>query len=225
MERPIGFRLFDVMAMIFVTMLLISNTIAVKIISIGGFILPAGIICFPIAYIFNDVLVECYGYKKTRRVIWWGFFCLGIMSGFYWLASVLPPAAFWNEQPAFQKFFQFAPRIAAASFVAYLVGSFLNAAVMSRMKVKMKGKHLWMRTIGSTIIGEGADSVVFNFVAFLGVFGIKHVAFIALSGFVLKTVYEVIATPVTYIVIGWLKRIEGVDIYDTEVSYNPFLIN
>lgn len=225
MERPTGFRMFDVMAMGFVTMLLISNTIAVKIISIGGFILPAGIICFPIAYIFNDVLVECYGYEKTRRVIWWGFFCLGIMSGFYWIASVLPPAAFWNEQPAFQKFFQFAPRIAFASFLAYLVGSFLNAVVMSRMKIKMKGKHLWIRTIGSTILGEGADSIIFNLVAFLGIFEVKQVLFIAVSGFILKTAYEVLATPLTYIVIGWLKRIEGIDVYDKGISYSPFKIS
>jgi len=222
MEKPVGFRLSDVMAMIFVTMLLISNTVAVKIISISSFVLPAGIICFPIAYIFGDVLVECYGYQRTRRIIWWGFGCLAIMSIFYWIASVLPPAAFWEGQSAFQKFFQFAPRIAAASFVAYLVGSFLNAFVMSRMKVRMKGKHLWMRTIGSTIIGEGADSLVFNFAAFLGVFGLKEIAFIAFSGFVLKTLYEVLATPVTYMMVGWLKRVEGVDIFDRDVSYNPF---
>jgi len=118
--------------------------------------------------------------------------------------------------------FGLAPRIACASFLAYLVGSFLNAYVMSRMKVWMKGKHLWTRTIGSTILGEGADSVVFNFVAFLGVFEFGQVAFIAFSGFVLKTLYEIVATPFTYLAVGWLKRVEQEDKYDHDVSYNPF---
>lgn len=224
MEKPIGFRLSDMVAMIFVTMLLISNTIAIKIISIGSFVLPAGIVCFPVAYIFNDVLVECYGYSRTRRVIWFGFVCLAVMSLFYWIASILPPAVFWEDQPAFKRFFQFAPRIAMASFIAYLVGSFLNAIVMSRMKLQTKGRFLWMRTIGSTIVGESADSIVFNFVAFLGVFSLKQIAIIALSGFVLKTLYEVLATPLTYVVVAWLKRVEGVDVMDYDVSYNPFSV-
>ncbi|KKL52175.1 hypothetical protein LCGC14_2288110, partial [marine sediment metagenome] len=205
--------------------LLVSNTIAVKIITVSGFVLPAGIICFPVAYIFNDVLVECYGYERTRRVIWCGFGCLALMSFFYWLAAILPPAVFWEDQSAFKKFFQFAPRIAGASFVAYLVGSFLNAYVMSRMKVRTKGKHLWMRTIGSTVVGEGADSLVFNFVAFLGVFELGQVAFIAFSGFVLKTLYEIAATPLTYLIVGWLKRFEGVDVFDHDAAYNPFKVD
>ena len=122
-----GFRLFHGLAMVFVATLMISNTIAVKVIDVGGFILPAGIICFPITYIFGDVLTEIYGYERTRSIIWWGFGCLALMSFFYYIATLLPNASFWNDQPAFQRLFGFIPRIAFASLIAYLIGSFLNA--------------------------------------------------------------------------------------------------
>lgn len=223
-QSPKGYRLFNAVAMLFVTMLLISNTIAVKIVEIGGFILPAGILCFPIAYIINDLLVEVYGFERTRGVIWLGFGCLAVMSLLYYLATELPSAAFWDGQPAFEKLFGVVPRIAIASFVAFIVGSFLNASIMSLMKVKMKGKHLWMRTIGSTIIGEGTDSIVFNFVAFYGIFELNNLLYIAFSGFVLKTLYEAVATPATYAAVRVLKRIEGEDKYDIGISYNPFKI-
>ena len=167
------------MAMIFVATLLISNAIAVKIIVIGGFILPAGIICFPIAYIFGDTLTEVYGYAKTRSVIWWGFFCLAGMSLFFWLATLLPAAPFWTNQESFSKLFGFIPRIAASSFVAYLIGEFLNSLVLSKIKIRTKGRHFWLRAVASTIVGQAADSTVFNFLAFAGVFPIKSIAFIA----------------------------------------------
>lgn len=221
-KPPEGYRLFHAVAMFFVTMLLISNTIAVKIVEIGGFTLPAGILCFPVAYIINDVIVEVYGFERTRSVIWFGFGCLAIMSLLYYLANALPPAVFWHEQLAFEKLFGVVPRIAVASFIAFIVGSFLNASIMSLMKVKMKGKYLWMRTIGSTIIGEGTDSLVFNFVAFWGIFELNNLLYIAFSGFVLKTLYEAVATPATYAVVRVLKRIESEDKYDIEISYNPF---
>jgi uncharacterized integral membrane protein (TIGR00697 family) len=221
-NNPQGFRYFHVVAMVFLASLLIADTLAVKIIQVGSFTLPAGILCFPIAYIINDCLTEVYGYAKTRTVIWWGFFCLALMSLLYYLATIIPPAPFWTEQPAFEKLFGLVPRIALASFIAYLVGSFLNSYVMSIMKMKTKGKYLWTRTIGSTIVGEGADSLVFNLVAFYGVFGFGEVMFIAFSGFVLKTLYEVVMTPFTYIAIGWLKRKENEDKYDIGVDYNPF---
>lgn len=222
MERPPGFRLFHGVAMLFVASLIIGNTLAVKIIQLGSFTLPAGILCFPIAYIVNDCLTEVYGYEKARTVIWWGFICLALMSLFYYLATKLTPAPFWSDQPAFERLFGFAPRIAIASFIAFLIGSFLNSYVMSRMKVATNGKRLWTRTIGSTIIGEGADSVVFNLVAFLGVFALSDVMKIAFSGFLLKTLYEVVMTPFTYVAIRWLKRKEGLEVYDKGVDYNPF---
>jgi len=214
-------KLFPVIGMLFVALLLISNTIAVKIVQMGGFMLPAGILCFPVTYIFGDVLVEVYGFKRSRTVIWCGFGCLALMSFFYWLSTTLTPAPFWKGQESYSQFFGLAPRIAIASFIAYLIGEFANSIVMSRMKIWSKGKHLWMRTIGSTIVGEGLDSLVFNFAAFLFVFEFKQVMFIAFSGYVLKVAYEVVATPFTYMIVAYLKKVEGFDHFDHGVNYSP----
>lgn len=222
MSTPNGYRYFHGVSMLFVATLIIGNTLAVKIIQFGNFTLPAGIICFPIAYIVNDCLTEVYGYEKTRSVIWWGFFCLALMSLFYYCATLLTPAPFWKEQVAFGKLFGFAPRIAFASFIAFLIGSFLNSYVLSIMKIKTKGKYLWTRTIGSTIVGESADSIIFNFIAFIGVFGFSDLVKIAFSGFVLKTLYEIVMTPLTYFFVGWLKRKEQENKFDIEADYNPF---
>lgn len=222
MNRPKGYRYFHGVAMLFVASLLIANTLAVKIIQVGNFTLPAGILCFPIAYLVNDVLTEIYGYENTRAVIWWGFFCLALMTLLYYLATLLKPAPFWGDQEAFGRLFGFVPRIAIASLIAFLIGSFLNSWIMSLMKVKTNGKHLWSRTIGSTIVGEGADSIVFNCVAFLGIFTFDDVMKIALSGFLLKTLYEIIMTPLTYMAVSWLKRKEEEDKFDRNISYNPF---
>jgi queuosine precursor transporter len=224
MTSPVGYRFFHVVAMIFVASLLISNTIAIKIISVGGFVLPAGIIVFPISYIFSDVMVELYGFNKTRSVIWWGFICLAGMSLLYYIAASLPPAPFWQHQQSFVQFFGFVPRIALSSFIAYLVGEFLNSIIMSRLKVRTEGRYFGLRAVLSTIVGQGADSLVFNFTAFTGVFPIKDVAFIALSGFILKSLYEVLVLPLTYFIVGWLKKVEGIDTYDRDISYNPFKI-
>lgn len=221
---PAGGGLFPVVGMLFVTFLIIANTIAVKIIEVWGFILPAGIICFPITYIFGDVLTEVYGFRRSRLVIWTGFCCLFLMSVFYWTSTTLTPAPFWKDQESYAKFFSLSPRIALASFIAYLVGEFSNSIVMSRMKIWSKGKYLWMRTIGSTLIGEGIDSFVFNFSAFTGIFPIGDVAYIAFSGYVLKVLYEVVATPVTYAIVGFLKKREGTDHFDYEETYNPFAL-
>jgi queuosine precursor transporter len=214
-------RLFPVVGMLFVAFLLIANTIAVKIIVVWQFVLPAGIICFPLTYIFGDVLTEVYGFRRSRLVIWTGFLCLMLMSFFYWGSTLLTPAPFWEGQESYARFFSLSPRIALASFIAYLVGEFSNSVIMSRMKVWLEGKHLWMRTIGSTVVGEGVDSFIFNFAAFAGVFAMRDVAFIALSGYVLKVAYEIVATPLTYAVVSALKKYEGVDHYDYGVSYNP----
>ncbi len=217
-----NFKMFHYVAMLYVATLIISNTIAVKIISIGSLAIPAAIICFPISYIINDVLVEVYGYKKARQVIWGGFFCLALMAILYVIATKLQPAPFWDKQEQFESLLGLVPRITFASFIAYLVGSFLNAWTMSKMKIKSKGQHLWQRTIGSTIVGEGADSIIFNLIAFVGIFSFKQVMLIALTGFVLKTLYEIVATPFTYWAVRTLKRIESVDVFDEDVSYSPF---
>lgn len=224
MTQPKGYRYFHVISMLFVASLIIGNTLAVKIIQVGSFTLPAGILCFPVSYIVNDVLTEVYGYEKTRSVIWWGFICLAFMSLLYYFATLLAPAPFWKDQDAFARLFGVVPRIAIASFIAFLIGSFLNSYIMSIMKIRTKGKYLWTRTIGSTIIGEGADSFVFNCIAFLGVFKFYDVILIALSGFALKTLYEIIMTPFTYIAVDWLKRKENdkTETYDYNANYNPF---
>jgi queuosine precursor transporter len=216
------FKYFYLIAMLFVAMLLISNTIAVKIIQIGPFAIAAGIICFPISYIINDVLTEVYGYHKTRNTIWMGFLCLGLMSFFYYTATILHPSDFWPYQKEFSLIFGFIPRIAIGSFIAYLVGSFLNSYVMSIMKKWTKGRLLWTRTIGSTIVGEGADSIIFNTVAFAGIFELPSLLNIILTGFALKTLFEVVFTPITYWVVAFLKRKEGIDKFDYGISYNPF---
>lgn len=221
MEKPKGYRLFHAVAIMSVATLLISNTIAVKLFSIGSYSFPAGIIVFPVAYILNDVLTEVYGYEKTRSVIWIGFIALGLMVLCYTIATYLTPASFWKDQESFERLFKQTPRIALASLLGYLVGSFSNSFVLSRMKVLTKGKRLWTRTIGSTIIGEGADSFVFNFVAFAGIFATSDLLTVVISGFLFKVIFEIIATPLTYLIIGWLKRVENEDKFDVDVNYNP----
>jgi len=222
MDTPKGYRLFHIFAMLFVGSLIVSNTIAVKIVELGGFMLPAGIIVFPVSYILADTLTECYGFRKTRSIIWWGFISQIAMVACYWLATQLTPAPFWGDQEAFARLFGFVPRIVGASMIAYLVGEFLNSMVLSKIKVAMGGRHLWLRAIASTIVGQGADSLVFNLVAFGGVFAFKEVLFIAFSGWVLKTAYEVVILPVTYIVVAFVKRREDMDVYDRGVRYSLF---
>ncbi len=220
--RTENYRLFHVSAMVFVATLLISNTIAVKIIQAGVFTLPAGILVFPVSYIFGDILTEVYGYRKSRSVIWWGFFCMAGMSLFYYIATILPPAVFWKDQEPFARLFGFIPRIALSSFIAYLVGEFLNSFVLSKLKIKTEGRHFWLRAVASTIVGQGADSLVFNIAAFAGVFPFTTVLFIAFSGFVLKSLYEVVALPITYKIVAYLKKTEGIDTFDRGISYTPF---
>jgi queuosine precursor transporter len=216
-------RLLLPLAMLFVTMLLIANTIAVKIVSLGPFNIAGGILCFPITYIFGDVLVEVYGYARTRIVIWTGLFCQVLMAVFYYLSTILEPASFWKGQEAWAQFFSMSPRIVTGSLLAYFVGEFANAFVMSKMKIRTKGKHLWARTIGSTVVGEGADTLVFNIIAFAGVFEFGQLSSIVLSGYILKVGYEVAATPLTYAIAGWLKKQERMDHFDdTLKTYNPF---
>lgn len=212
-------RMFLFISIAYVASLLTSNTVATKIIMIGPLSVAAGIICFPITYIINDVVTEVYGYRRAKLLIWGGFSALAFMSVAYALATWLTPAPFYTAEAAFDTIFQQIPRIAVGSLGGYMIGSFLNSIVMSKMKVLTKGKHLWARTIGSTIVGEAADSTVFALIAFFGTFALSQVALIALSGFLLKSAYEIIATPLTYWVIARIKRLEGTDVYDHDVSY------
>lgn len=212
---------FTAIIALFVTTLIVSNIIAVKLIDVAGTILPAGIIIFPISYIIGDVLTEVYGFRRARRVIWLGFGCNLLAVGAIALAGVLPAAGFWDGQPAYDRILGYAPRILGASFIAYLVGEFANSYVLARMKVATKGRWLWARTIGSTIIGQGLDSAVFMTVAFVGIIPMEGLIAAVITQWIVKTAYEALATPLTYVVVGFLKRREGVDAYDRDTNFNP----
>jgi uncharacterized integral membrane protein (TIGR00697 family) len=215
---------FVVLVALFITCLITANIIAVKLISIFGLVLPAAIIIFPISYILGDVLTEVYGYRQARRVIWLGFFCNLILVVAIWLAQLLPVASFWDGQGAYERILGYTPRILAASFLAYLVGEFSNSFVLAKMKIATNGRWLWTRTIGSTLVGQGLDSLVFITLAFVGT--IPSVALVSaiLTQWLAKSMYEAAATPLTYKAVNFLKRHEGLDVYDYDTQFNPLLI-
>lgn len=215
---------FVVVVAIFITCLITSNIIAVKLIAVFGLILPAAILIFPISYITGDILTEVYGYALARRVIWLGFFCNLIVVVAIWLGKIIPPASFWDAQPAYERILGYTPRILAASFLAYLVGEFFNAFVMAKMKIATKGRWLWMRTIGSTLVGQGLDSLVFITLAFLGTLPAGALASAIITQWLVKSAYEAAATPFTYKAVAFLKRREGLDVYDHDTRFNPLLI-
>ena len=217
-------KYFLYIAILFVAVLMISNTTAGKLIEIGPFVVSGAIMVFPISYIFGDILTEVYGYQASRKIVWSGFGALILMSFFYWLIGKLEPASFWQNQAAYDAILSSVPRITLASMTAYFCGEFSNSFVLSRMKVWMKGKKLWMRTIGSTIVGEGVDSIVLIAVEFYGIITFKEMAVIVGSIYLFKVVYEILATPITYLIVNKLKKTEGVDVYDKGISYNPFIL-
>ena len=217
---------------LFVTTLVISNIIAVKLVSLFGLFVPAAVILFPIAYIFGDVLTEVYGYARARQVIWTGFFCNLIAVIAIYIGGLLPAAPFWTvggfsdaqgAQQAYQAILGFAPRLLLASFIAYLIGEFLNSFVLAKLKLRTAGRFLWIRTIGSTLIGQGADSAVFITIAFAGIIPASGLVQAVLSQWFLKTAYETIATPLTYVVVNALKKAEGEDYFDHGTDFNPFI--
>jgi uncharacterized integral membrane protein (TIGR00697 family) len=217
--------LFMFAGILFAICLLISNILATKIILVGPWAAPAGVLIFPIAYIINDVIVEVWGYQKARLIIWAGFAVNLLAALFFTLAIVVPAAPFWQNQEAFSTILGSTPRIIVASLLAYLVGSFLNAFVMSKVKVLMKGKDFSVRAILSTLIGETADSMIFITIAFAGNLPIGALAGMIITQACIKTVYEIVILPVTIVVVKWIKRVEGIDSFDESISYNPFLIN
>lgn len=217
-----GWRCFDLILGLFVCVLIVSNIASTKIVVLGPFTFDGGTILFPISYIFGDVLTEVYGYAGSRRAIWSGFFALAIFAAVVMLVGWLQPAAGWNNQAAYEAILMTAPRITLASFVAYFCGEFTNSVIMSKMKVKMQAQHLWMRTIGSTIAGEAVDTIIFVIVAFAFILPNEMLISIMISNYIFKTMFEIIATPFTYLTVNKLKRIEGVEIFDRGISYNPF---
>jgi uncharacterized integral membrane protein (TIGR00697 family) len=218
----ISYRLVIIIAL-FITCLITANIIAVKVINLGPFILPAAIFVFPISYIFGDVLTEVYGYRMARRVIWLGFLCNLIFVVFAWIGQILPSADFWKGQADYESILGFAPRLLAASFCGYLVGEFANSFVLARMKILTQGRWLWSRTIGSTVVGQGLDTSIFITLAFIGTGATVPV--MILHHWVAKVAIEATCTPATYAIVNWLKRKESVDTYDYKTRYNPFMIS
>jgi len=217
------FRYYDFVMAAFVAILLLSNLIgAAKLADVGGFVFGAGILFFPLGYVIGDVLTEVYGYARARRVIWAGFAGLVFMAFMSWVVVALPPAAGWEGQAAYESVFGQVWRIVFASVTAFWAGEFVNSYVMARMKIWTGGKHLWSRTIGSTFVGQGVDSLIFYPLAFWGVWSNSQVITVMFTNWALKVAWEVVLTPVTYAVVNWLKRKEGVDIFDEGTDFTPF---
>jgi len=221
------FRYYDFVMAAFVTVLLLSNVIGAAkptFITLGGeqWVYGAGILFFPLGYVIGDVLTEIYGYARARRVIWAGFGALLFMAFMSWVVVSLPPADGWDGQAAYESVFGQVPRIVLASIVAFWAGEFVNSYVMARMKVWTAGKMLWTRTIGSTVVGQGVDSLIFYPLAFYGEWETSQVVTVMITNWLLKVSWEAALTPVTYVVVGWLKRREGVEVFDTATDFTPF---
>jgi queuosine precursor transporter len=217
--------LFMLSGILFASCLLISNILATKILMIGPWAAPAGVLIFPITYILNDVITEVWGFSKARLIIWSGFAINLIAVLFFTVGIAVPGAPFWQGQEAFQTVLGNTPRIAVASLCAYLAGSFLNAFIMSKMKVKTNGKGFSTRAILSTLFGESADSIIFITIAFAGIFPVGVLATMILTQAMIKTVYEILVLPLTLFVVKHIKRVENTDTFDTDLSYNPFKLN
>jgi len=217
-----GFRYLNLVTALFVTCLITSNIIAVKIIDVLGVVVPAAVVIFPLSYLFGDILTEVYGYARSRQVIWIGFGCNALAAIAIWIGGRLPSAVFWDGQSAYVRILGSTARILAASFSAYLVGEFLNSLVLARMKIVTKGRWLWTRTIGSTLVGQGADSLIFITIAFAGSLSAANLVRVIVAQWLVKSAYETIATPLTYAIVGFLKRTEQEDYYDHQTDFNPF---
>jgi uncharacterized integral membrane protein (TIGR00697 family) len=207
----------------FVTVLLCSNVIgASKVTQVFDFSFSAGNLFFPISYIFGDILTEVYGYARARKVVWAGFAALAFASFMAWLIVTIPPAASFTNQAAIETIFGATPRIALASLAGFFCGEFCNSFTLAKMKIWTNGKHLWSRTIGSTIVGEAADTLVFYPLAFIGVWNSQLLVEVMISNYLLKVGWEALTTPITYKVVGALKRAEHEDFYDRDTDFTPF---
>jgi uncharacterized integral membrane protein (TIGR00697 family) len=217
------YKYYDLVMVAFVAVLLCSNLIGVgKVCQIAGYSVGAGVFFFPISYIFGDILTEVYGYASTRRVIWAGFAALGFASLMSWAVIALPPAPDWPHQAAYALVYGQTPRIVAASLTAFWAGDFVNSYVLAKLKLKTAGRFLWLRTIGSTVVGQGVDSLIFYPLAFLGEWPAPLVVAVMTSNFLVKVAVEAVMTPVTYQIVGFLKRAEHEDYYDRGTDFNPF---
>jgi len=224
--RPL--RYFDLVMAAFVTVILLSNVLGagkvavIHLPGIGEWPFGAGILFFPVSYVIGDVLTEVYGFARARRCIWTGFAALLFMAVMAWVVVALPPADTWEGQAAYEQVFGQVPRIVIASMIAFWCGEFVNSYVLARMKVWMEGRHLWMRTIGSTIAGQGVDSLIFYPLAFYGVWDGSTLILVLVTQWALKVGWEALLTPFTYAAVNFLKRREGVDVYDEDTNFTPF---
>lgn len=221
-----NYRYLDFVMAGFVTVLLCSNLIgAGKVVSVGGFVFGCGNLFFPLSYLFGDLLTEVYGYSASRRVVWAGFGALIFASIMSQIIVTLPPAPGWDHQAAIETIFGATPRVVLGSIIAYFCGEFTNSFVLAKMKIATQGRWLFMRTIGSTVVGEAVDSAIFYPIAFWGVFGDELAIKMALGSYAIKVGWEIVATPFTYWVVSWLKRAENEDFYDHKTRFSPFTIS
>jgi len=216
------YRFLDLIMAVFVTVLIVSNLASTKILVLGPFTFDGGTILFPLAYIFGDMLTEVYGYRASRRVIWTGFACLALTALTLGIVDVLPAAADWTLQSAYHAILGQTPRIVLASLAAYWAGEFINSYVLARLKIRTAGRWLWLRTISSTLLGEGVDTVIFLLVAFLGLLPDELLWSIFISNYAFKVGVEIIFTPITYRVVNFLKKAEAEDYFDRDTNFNPF---
>lgn len=221
MIKKVSFHYLDVIIAAFAAMLLISNLAATKLVAFGPILSDGGAILFPLIYIFGDVLTEVYGYKYARRAIWIGFGVMLLAVAAFTIVRYLPFPPEYTSQESYEAVLGFFPRIVLASLLAYLVGSFVNSYILAKLKLRTKGKKLWARLLGSTAAGQLFDTVVFGLVAFGGIFGMQDMITFILIGWLFKTGVEVVMLPVTYRVVAFLKKVEGVDAYDKKTDFSP----
>lgn len=217
-----NYKYLGTISVFFVSVLLISNVASTKIVDLKYFVFDGGTLLFPLSYIFGDILTEVYGYKNSRSVIWIGFFMALLMSVIFIIVGKLPSASGWNNQAAYDAILGLTPRIVCASLIAYFFGEFSNSFVLAKMKILTKGKWLWTRTIGSTVVGELVDSALFIMIAFFGILPGSLLLTLIISNYLFKTAIEILFTPITYKVIKFLKIKESEDYYDINTNFNPF---
>jgi queuosine precursor transporter len=216
------YKYLDSFITLFVVVLIISNVVATKFFALGPLRISAAQMMFPITYIFADIFTEVYGYSASRRAIWFGFFTSFILVAACYIAVKIPPAPEYRDQAAFAAIFEPVGRIVLASLLAYWCGEFANSFTLAKLKLMTKGRYLWTRTIGSTVVGQAVDTTVVMFVAFYGTRSVGIICKLIISGYLIKVVYETLMTPITYAVVGYLKRVENVDYFDTNTNFNPF---
>lgn len=219
------YKFFPFVMVAFVVVLLICNTVAVKVTQLGPFYFDGATVLFPLSYIFGDILTEVYGFKRSRLVVWSGFIACAFMVLIYWLIGILPSAPDWGNQEAYNAILGQTPRIVLASLIAYFCGEFANSFILAKMKILTKGRKLWLRTIGSTLVGQAVDTSLFVAIAFAGTIPLAALTHMAISNYVFKTSFEAAVTPLTYGVCGWLKRVEQEDYFDHETNFNPFAVS